>query len=243
MHDRSKGDRPMEINNQSASIFRFAAGVLASLLIFVSAAHAGPPLICHQIEIGNAKSLPWTSHDWNLSAGENYDTTNLVRDTLAILDSNTPVIVRMETLRRATLYARNDPQAAKELLAKLQGRATAAESAGRVDALAWFDAGYLAEAYKQWSGSKNNSAAGVDGYSWVQKAISLRGDDPQMEFAAALIKFTAPHVPNQEALKRAMDGAKSDPLLAKNLSARFNGSQSPTMVEILSSEPNASKSN
>ena len=33
---------------------------------------------------------------------------NLTRDTLAILDSNTPVLVRMETLRRATIYARQN---------------------------------------------------------------------------------------------------------------------------------------
>ena len=83
------------------------------------------------------------------------------------------------------------------------------------------------------AGGANNPATGIDGYSWVQKAISLRGDDPQMEFAAALIKFTAPHVTNQEAVEKAMAGAKSDPLLAKNLSIRFNGSQTPTMAELV----------
>jgi hypothetical protein len=223
---------------------RCATGACAALFLLVSAAFAGPPLICHQIEIGNAKSLPWVSHDWNLSGGEKYDTRNLVRDTLAILDSNAPVLVRMETLRRATLYARRDPQAAKELLTKLYTRATAAEFAGRTDALAWFDAGYLAESYKQWIGKEeNNPATGLDGYAWVKKAIAIRGDDPQMEFAAALIKFSAPHVTNQEAVEKAMAGAKSDPLLAKNLSIRFNGGQTPTMAELLSSEPSAKKSN
>jgi hypothetical protein len=222
---------------------RFAARLLAALILSASAAYAGPPLICHQIDIGNAKSLPWISHGWNLTGAEAYDTKNLVRDTLAILDPNGPVLVRMETLRRATLYARNDPQAAKELLAKLSARATAAESAGHADALAWFDAGYFAESYKQWSGSNNNSAAGIDGYSWVQKAISLRGDDPQMEFAVALIKFTAPHSTNQAAVESAIGGAKSDPLLARNLSARFNGSQSPTMAELFSTNSAKKDSN
>src|ERR1700690_1955584 len=116
----------MTMKTRRANTFRFAAGGLAALLIFVSAAYAGPPLICHQIEIGDAKSLPWASHDWNLSAGDSYDTKNLVRDSLAILDSCTPVLVRMETLRPATLYARKDPQAANQLLTKLYTRATSA---------------------------------------------------------------------------------------------------------------------
>src|SRR5580698_8246997 len=112
---------------------------LAVLLCFANVALAGPPLICHTIEIGDAKSLPWISHGWNLSGGENYDTKNLVHDTLEILSPQTTVLVRMETLRRATLYARRDPAAAKELLAKLYDRATSAESSGHAEALAWFD--------------------------------------------------------------------------------------------------------
>src|SRR6266852_972206 len=131
---------------------RFAVTLIAAMLSFAGTAQAGPPLICHSVEIGSAKSLPWISHDWNLSGGETYDTKNLVRDTLEILAPDTPVLVRMETLRRATLYARKDPLAAKELLARLHARATPAESSGRPDALAWFDLGYLAEAYKQWIG-------------------------------------------------------------------------------------------
>ena len=223
---------------------RWAAGACAGLFLLVSAAYAGPPLICHQIDIGNAKSLPWVSHDWNLSGGENYDTRNLVRDTLAILDSNAPVLVRMETLRRATLYARKDPTAAKELLTKLYTRATAAEFAGRADALAWFDAGYLAESYKQWIGKEeNNPATGLDGYAWVKKAIAIRGDDPQMEFAAALLTLAGPQGEHRAHVDKAIAGAKSDPLLAHNLSMRYMGSQTQTMAELLSSGPSAKKSN
>lgn len=221
----------------------FAAATLAALFLFVSAAYAGPPLICHQIYIGNAKSLPWISHDWNLTGSEKYDTRNLTRDTLAILDSGAPVLVRMETLRRATLYARNDPQAAKELITKIYARASAAKSTSRADALAWFDAGYLAEAYKQESGgSASNPAAGFDGYAWVEKAIAMSGD-AQMEFAAALINFKGPHDSERQHLAKAIAGSKSDPLLAQNLSSRFQGSQTPTMTEILSGEPTAKKAN
>src|SRR6266436_6020014 len=225
---------------------RFAGGLIAALLCLATVSQAGPPLICHTIEIGQAKSLPWISHSWNLSGGENYDTKNLVRDTLEILAPGTPVLVRMETLRRATLYARKDPVAAKELLARLHARATSAESSGHPDALAWFDIGYLAEAYKQWIGQtwmrvskdEQNPAAGDDGYAFVEKALALRGpsqdrNDPQMEFAAALITLSGPRDAHREHAQKAIGGAKSDPLLAQNLASRFTGPQSETISELL----------
>src|SRR6266436_2958279 len=222
--------------------------LLATLLCLATVAKAGPPLICHSVEIGSAKSLPWISHDWNLSGGETYDTKNLVRDTLEILAPDTPVLVRMETLRRATLYARKDPLAAKELLARLHARATPAESSGRPDPLAWFDLGYLAEAYKQWIGQswmkvskdEQNPAAGLDGYALVKKAIGLRGSDPQMEFAAALITLSGPAEEHRQHALKAIAGAKIDPLLAQNLAIRFAGPQSQTISEMLAknSAPN-----
>jgi hypothetical protein len=226
---------------------RFAIVVVAAVLCFASIAQAGPPLICHTIEIGQAKSLPWISHDWNLSGSENYDTKNLARDTLDILTPDTPVLVRMETLRRATLYVRQDPLAAKELLAKLHARATSAESSGHPDALAWFDVGYLAETYKQWIGQswmrvskdEQNPAAGVDGYALVKKAIGLRGSDPQMEFAAALITLSGPQNEHRQHALKAIAGAKTDPLLAQNLATHFNGPQSQTMSEMLAKELNS----
>ena len=188
----------------------------------------------------------WISHNWNLSGGETYDTKNLVPDTLDILAPRTPVLVRMETLRRATLYARKDPLAAKELLARLHARATSAESSGHSDALAWFDVGYLAETYKQWIGQswmrvsndEQNPAAGVDGYALVKKAIGLRGSDPQMEFAAALITFSGPQEEHRQHSLKAIAGAKTDPLLAQNLATHFNGPQSQTMSEMLAKELN-----
>ena len=224
---------------------RFAIALIATVLCFAAVAQAGPPLICHSIEIGNGKSLPWISHSWNLSGGENYDTKNLVRDTLEILGPNTPVLVRMETLRRATLYARKDPVAAKELLAKLHARATSVESSGHPAALAWFDVGYLAETYKQWIGQnwmrvskdEQNPAAGVDGYALVKKALALsgpsgNGNDAQMEFAAALITLSGPRDAHREHAQKATAGAKSDPLLAQNLATHFIGPQTETVSEL-----------
>src|SRR5215475_4667426 len=203
------------------------------LLEFTTFAFAGPPLICHPIEIGQAKSLPWV--EFNHKGSMDYDLKNLSRDTLAILDSRTPVLVRMETLRRATIYARLDQRAAKQLITRLQERAANSDAAGRPAALAWFDVGYLAEAYKQWLGrSGPNPATGLDGYSLVRKAIRLRGSDPEMEFAAALITLSGPESAHRDHVQKAMAGAKSDPLLALNLASNFNHE---TISELLVSAP------
>jgi hypothetical protein len=203
------------------SLRRVALGVAIILLGIASLAHAGPPLVCHPIEIGQAKSLPWV--DLNDHQGStNYDLQNLTRDTLALLDSNRTVLLHMETLRRATLYARQNPQAAKELLTRVDARAAHSDS-GDAAALAWFDAGYLAEAYKQWIGKDEpNPASGLDGYAWVNKAIALRGSDPQMEFAAALITLTVSQQDHAGHVAKALAGAKTDPLLAQNLASTFH---------------------
>jgi hypothetical protein len=204
----------------STAFTGLAIRMVAVLLGLTTAAQAGPPLICHPIEIGQAKSLPLVD-PWKGSAG--YDVKNLTRDTLAILDASTPVLVRMETLRRATIHARQDPHVAKELLTRLQARAANSDATGRPEALAWFDAGYVIETYKQWIGKgEPNPAMGLDGYSLIKKAISLRGQDPEMEFAAALVTLTGPESDHREHVRKAMAGAKNDLLLAQNLASNFN---------------------
>jgi len=215
------------------ALSRLALSTMAVLFGFTTLAQAGPPLICHPIEIGQAKSLPLV--EFNHRGGTDYDLKNLSRDTLAILDSHTPVLVRMETLRRATIYARQDPHAAKELLTRLQARTANSDAVGRPDALAWFDLGYLAEAYKQWMGKgEPNPAASLDGYSWVRKAISLRRSDPEMEFAAAMITLAGPDGAHHDHVQKAMAGAKHDPLLAQNLASNFNHE---TISELLVTAP------
>ncbi len=189
-----------------------------------------PPLICHPFEIGNAKSLPWSGSSWNLSGNENYDTKSLAEDTLVILDGNPKVIVRMETLRRATLYAQKDPQAARELLTKLHARASRGEAAGHPDALAWFDVGYLAATYDQWINDQN-PAAGLDAYSLIKKALALRGADPEMEFAAALITLRGPEKDHLEHTQKAVQGGKTDALLAQNLASHFMGNEKQATLE------------
>src|SRR5437660_216874 len=83
-----------------------------------------------------------------------------------------------------------------------------------------------------------NPAAGVDGYALVKKAVALRsaalhGDDPQMEFAAALITLSGPQAEHREYAQKAIAGAKTDSLLAQNLATRFLGPQTETMSQLL----------
>jgi len=218
---------------QNLFFLKYFAAIVAALMVIAAPAVAGPPLICHAIDIGTAQSLPWTSSGWNVNGQETYDVNHLVPDTLALLVPSTPVLVRMETLRRATLYAQQRTAVAKELLLRLEAKTRENPK----DALAAFDFGYLAESYKQaswlqqhtdWlkaSGGEKaahvNMAAGVDGYEWVQKAIALRGSDPQMEFAAALMTTDGARSEHDRHLQNAMAGAKADALLARNLATRF----------------------
>jgi len=197
---------------------RSTIGLATILLTFTTFALAGPPLVCHKVEIGKAKTLPWV--DLNYRKGDGgYDLNNLTADTVGILDSDSSVLVHMETLRRATIYARQDGQIAKQLLTRLRARGDANAS----NALAEFDVGYLAETYKQWIGKNEpNPANGLDGYSLITKVIAIRGSDSQMEFAAALITLAVHQADHDAHVQRAMVGAKSDPLLAQNLDSRFH---------------------
>lgn len=216
---------------------RSVAGTMAILFAMAGVVMAGPPLICHAFDIGNAKSLPFVGHDWNLSGDEGYSTSDLAKDTIAILDGSQVTLVHMETLRRATLYARKDRQAAKQLLLMLTARADAAQSSAHADALAVFDAGYAAAAYQQWLGEGGeNPAHGLDGYALVKKALAMRRNDAQMEFAAALITLHGPEAEHQEHATKAVASGKSDELLARNLNSHFLG-QSQTMAEMITRGP------
>lgn len=214
------------MHSKSLRFVRPTLSAFVVLFVMVNAAVAGPPLICHAFDIGNAKSLPFISHDWNLSGGENYDTQNLANETLAILQGSQVALVHMETLRRATLYARKDPVAAKQLLLKIVARAQSNESATTPDAFALLDAAYLTEAYKQWLGEKGeNPASGLDGYHWIKRAAQLRSNDPQIQFAAALVTLRGADDAQREYAQKAIAGAKTDELLARNLTAHFLGGQ------------------
>jgi hypothetical protein len=67
----------------------------------------------------------------------------------------------------------------------------------------------------------------------VKKAIALRSDDPQMEFAAALITLPGPRDEHAQHAQKAIAGARIDALLARNLATHFLGARDETVEETL----------
>jgi len=202
------------------------ASFALALFALAAPALAGPPFICHPFDIGSAKSLPWADGDWLGMRGD-YDITRVVADTEALLKTDTPTLARMETLRRAVLYASRDRALAERLVATLTARVHAAD-AGRTDALALFDAGYALEAMSEIEmlghhmGSdlavRGRTLAGMtrpqEGQAIILKSAALRTDDAGIAFALVLISRTEDKQPH---LLKARAGAKEDRLLASNM--------------------------
>jgi hypothetical protein len=101
--------------------------LLVGALAITTPALAGPPLLCHPFDVGTARSLPWDGTKW-WRGRTDYKLTNLLADTEALLTPSTPIIVRMETLRRAVLYASQDRTAASDLFATTVDRANSRRS-------------------------------------------------------------------------------------------------------------------
>ena len=205
--------------------------VLSAALVvaFAPSTLAGPPLLCHPYDIGNARSLPWDgSRGWS-SEQPDYGLENLIADTEALLTPSMPVIVRMETLRRASLYASRDRTVASQLLTRFLSRANAANASGTPDALALLDAAYIAGAFRQISllehnaGFRERAAAArqalgaTDAYALIQRSIAARPDDASIQFAAALIAADRDRGAYLRHAERARKGVTTDALLARNI--------------------------
>jgi hypothetical protein len=207
--------------------------LLAAVAGFAPAALAGPPLICHPFVTDAASPmLPWVgtgSLNW-YSMHPDYDVKRLTSDTLKVLSPDAPILARMENMRRAAIYAEQDIAVAEALLAAVLARADEAPKDPRAAALAWFDAGYLLETYRQLDVIYQHEmrprngrvativpvqAAGIDAYALVQKAAVLAPDlDGDIAFAASLMvsgPVAAEH--RRRAAAAAVDGS----LLARNL--------------------------
>jgi hypothetical protein len=209
--------------------FRVFLPVLLAALGAASPAMAGPPLLCHPYDIGDARSLPWDGAGawWHGQSG--YNPSHLVADTTALLTPSTPVVVRMETLRRAVIYASPDPKVAQALLQTFTERARAAEQSGRADALAYLDAAYVSGAFREMvlvgeSPEGRARAAGartltLDGteYTLIKKALALRPDDAAIHFAAALIAADTNRAAYAAHAAKARAGVSRDRLLARNI--------------------------
>ena len=191
------------------SLSRLKLLAAALVLVLPSLAEAGPPLICHPFQTSTDNLLPWgAGPGWN-TPDHRYDVERLTADTLRLLAADTPILTRMEVMRRAVIYAAKDAHVADQLLAAIVGRAT---GVGNTDRLAQFDAGYLIESYKQASHLHRRTVTTADGYALVKRALELSGDDAEMEFAAALMT-TGPT--SAAHLERARASAQS--LLARNI--------------------------
>ena len=196
-------------------LLKFAAAVALFGLMSGTAGAFGPPLICHPFDAGSIVLLPWgPGPDWK-SPDKSYDIQKLTADTLRLLTPTTPVIARMEIMRRATIYAGQDKKVASALLKALQDRAKALPADSR-DALTWFDAGYIIESYRQYEhvAGWNMLGDSAEGYIYVKKAIQLAGQNAEMEFAASLMTQGASAAEHK---RRAIAGATPGSLLAKNL--------------------------
>ncbi len=209
----------------------FRAALLAAALLFSSAAFAGPPLLCHPFDTGGAASLPWGSGGWN-STDRAYDTARLSADTLRLLAADTPVIARMETLRRAAIYASADGVNVRDLATKLDARIAAAKTS-QAKALALFDAGYYAETLQDIARLQGYDMPGIgkadtaairavlargDGSVRIAEALRLRADDASLRFASALVASADRRQQDYAAHARiARAGARGDRLLALNL--------------------------
>jgi hypothetical protein len=210
--------------------------IFLTLTAFVgvaSAALAGPPLICHPfVTDAAAPMLPWAaSRDWH-SPHPGYEVENLAPDTLRLLSPEAPVLARMENMRRAAIYAERNPAVAGALLGAVLARTTTATDDPQAAALAWFDAGYLVEtyrqldtAYRQGMRSGRGRAASLvpaeaeqlDGYVLVQKALALaQAAQPELEFAASLMTGKPAAATHRE---RAAAGASANGLLSQNLAS------------------------
>ena len=199
--------------------------LVAAVLATAGSALAGPPLLCHPFDIGPARSLPWDGRSSWFDVDPAYNLASLVADTEALLTPSTPVIVRMETLRRAAIYAGRDAAVARQLLDRVAERALGS-AAKEPDALAIFDAGYLVEALRQLTMVPQFQAhraaleplvAGKDGYLMVKKSLALRPNDASLEFGAALVASGKDRGAYRSHAERARAGANGDVLLAKNL--------------------------
>ncbi|MBL8143104.1 MAG: hypothetical protein JNM38_18450 [Acidobacteria bacterium] len=180
------------------------------------AAIAGPPLVCFPADIGSAASLPWgPGTGWN-TPSPSYDRTRVVDDALALLTPTTPVVVRMETLRRATIYASTDATRAARLIEALRARTSAP------DALAMFDYGYAIEVMRQAQHSTRIAlpVPADSGVVLVERALASRRGDGAMHYAVALM-----HVGTRAAgaatahLDAAVAAASHDAQLARTIDA------------------------
>ncbi|MFN0207895.1 MAG: hypothetical protein ACKVS6_16425 [Planctomycetota bacterium] len=187
----------------------------------------GPPLVCFQYDIGDARSLPWgndTKDAFDIDPA--FDVKDLISETLNILETSNDIIVHMETLRRAVIYsARSDGKIAKTKEGSLECRLVALVLDSSLKRIAndpkspypWIDAGYAIGASTHMGGSLGYS---VEFASHFEKAILLSPDSAAASFAAAAGYLDSPKGAKwQHYIKLALSQSEPGSLVHKNIVA------------------------
>jgi len=180
-----------------------AAAVTATALATAAPALAGPPFICHAFELSGNPSLPWSTSavgGWN-NPDPTYDVSRLPADVPTLLTATLPVSARMETLRRATIYASRDRAVADALLKALEARA----QANPADANAFMSGEAYSELFMSLVTNADAAAEFVNGIipsGLEQEAAKIAATVPEepVEDATGLTKTETPRVLSKQEL-------------------------------------------
>ncbi|MHC4837342.1 MAG: hypothetical protein ACYTF3_04040, partial [Planctomycetota bacterium] len=204
----------------------------------------GPPAICQPFAIGDAPSLPWDVGAFGIDP--DYDLDRLVRQTRRLLDAEEEVLVRMETIRRAVIYAsgvgdhdRDDRPTLEarrtivaELVSMLRERALAphlaTEPAGdSATAPPLFDLGFALAGLRQLEGVGGLARLDSDGEAELRKAIAWSQAPAAMHLGVSLGLFLSREKGLSDGhLLLAAKGSVEGTLLRENVmrcAARFHG--------------------
>ncbi len=198
------------------SRFQVLVGV-AVLLGGMSQVWAGPPAVCHPIQIGDSQSLPFGKDAF--AKISKFPLHQVAPSTLKILAGSDDTLLHMETIRRAVIYLQQDRKMGQDFLAMLQKHAAGAgkEISREKRGLLWFDLGYAQGAFRQYS-RKRYSVAGDTVVANLEKAVSLRPQDGALYLGAALASWGIQRGIQYRFLDRALQ-LSDDPctLLRENL--------------------------
>lgn len=133
----------------------------------------GPPIICDDLGFESPTFKP---------------NATMAEAAVKALDTRVPALERLGILRNAALAAQERPEEGRELLARLMARALDAEAAGKAEANAWLDAGFIAATLRHLNvvDFAPGASEGAWGYAWLAKAETLAPSDPAFDFALAL---------------------------------------------------------
>lgn len=191
----------------------------------------GPPLVCFPFDIGTARSLPWSAEGGAFDGDPKYSGESLVRDTIAILEESRDVLVHMETLRQACIYAsRFDGRPVKgaaggskgrpsltadRLIVKILDRSLRTLAKEPRSELAWLDAGYVLGASE-----KLGTSHGCEELTYLRNARDAAPADAAVQFALAAAILDSPEREGWQAeFRSALTRAPEGSLVRKNLLA------------------------